>query len=266
MACVIAFANQKGGVRKSTLSVQLAYYLRLKLGKRVLMIDMDAQGNSSKTLLELKDGERIAEKLLSSTSDCLFDKDATDITIQGTPRGIDLIGSDQSASGYDVERYDLATVLLPKKNLRKCIKEYDYVIIDCPPGLGVRLVGSLVMADYVVCPVKLSGYFTDSLSGLFTTIKDLQGGPNRRLKVLGIAINEYKETAPQRETLLKANEEFAQLPMSVKVFKSMVRSRSPIDVATRGKPIFEVRGGQRATEELHALFEEILAEIRAAES
>ena len=253
MTAVIAFANQKGGVGKSTLAAQFAYFLQIKAGKKVLFIDMDAQGNSTKTLLEVQAGESLGDKLTASCSDSLFDEESGELNIQTTNRGIDLIGSSQTAEGYDVEKQELKCALLPRQKLASVLGGYDFVIIDGPPSLGNRLAGSLILATHVVCPVKLSGYSVDGLTSLFGTIRDIQKGPNRRLKILGVAINEYQDTAPQRDTLKDVE---AALPGLV--LKNRIRSRSPIDVATRGIPIFEVRNGQRAAAEMLALFNEML--------
>lgn len=250
MTKVIAFANQKGGVGKTTFAVQLAYFLRLKKQKTVLVVDMDAQASASETLLE-------GETLSSTTSQDLFNDDLEEVTVQKTPRGIDLIGSDQSPEGYDVEAIPLVQAMNPRKHLENIAKDYDFVIIDCPPSLGRRLAGALICADFVVCPIKLSGYAVSGLKNLFGTILQVKKRSNRRLKTLGVAVNEFQDTAAQREALFAVSQAIPGL-----VFQTKIRSRSPIDVASRGKPISEVRNGQRAAEEMSGLFNEILKRIK----
>ena len=250
MATVIAFANQKGGVGKATFAVQFAYFLRIKKRKSVLFLDMDAQASASETLLE-------GEALTSTTSQDLFNDEVAEVRIQKTARGIDLIGSEQSPEGYDVEALPLAQAMNPKKHLEAVVQNYDFVIIDCPPSLGRRLAGSLICADYVICPIKLSGYAVSGLKSLFGTILQIKKRSNRRLKTLGVAVNEFQDTAAQRDALFAVTQALPGL-----LFKSKVRSRSPIDVASRGKPIFEVRNGQRASEEMAGLFGEILKRIK----
>ncbi len=249
MTTTIAFANQKGGVGKTTLSTQLAYYLRITLGKTVLFLDMDAQGSATETLLEGK-------PLEGTPSQHLFRDAVESIQIQPTARGIDLIGSTQSPEAYDVEALPLPQVLNPKKWLNDIIPQYDYVVIDCPPSLGRRLAGSLILADYVVCPIKLSGYAVSGLRSLFATIKEIKKSTNKRLQILGVAVNEYQGNAVQRDALKAVTEALPNF-----LFDSKIHPRSPIDIGSRGTPIFEVRNGQRASAEMKALFEEMLRKI-----
>lgn len=129
MPTVIAFANQKGGVGKTTIATQFAYYLRLQKKKKVLFLDMDAQGSASETLNE-------RNPIAGTTSQALFREELDGINVDKTPRGIDLIGSNQSPEAYDVESLPLAQVLNPKKWLAPILGNYDYVVIDCPPSLG----------------------------------------------------------------------------------------------------------------------------------
>lgn len=249
MPTVIAFANQKGGVGKTTLATQFAYWLKIKRHKKVLFLDMDAQGSATETLTESSAFDGV-------TTEALFEDAPGEIKVSQTPRKIDLIGSTHSPAGYDVEALPLARILNPKKHLSGILPEYDYVIIDCPPSLGRRLAGSLIVADYVICPIKLSGYAVMGLKSLFSTIIQIKKQANKKLSILGIAVNEFNDTAVQRDALTAVGE---ALPGYL--FQTRIRSRSPIDIASRGKPIFEVRNGQRASEEMTALFSEILKRI-----
>lgn len=250
MATVIAFANQKGGVGKTTLSTQFAYHLALKEHHRILFLDMDAQGSATETLLEGIDFE-------GTVSQELFSDYLEDICVQPTPRGIDLIGSLQTPEAYDVEALPLHQVLNPTKYLSASLLDhYDYAVIDCPPSLGRRLAASLVLADFVVCPIKLSGYAVSGLKSLFSTIVQIKNSSNERLQILGVAINEFQEDAVQRDALAAVS---AALPGYL--FNQKIHHRSPIDIASRGKPVFEVRNGQRAASELENLFSEMLSRI-----
>lgn len=250
MTTVIAFANQKGGVGKTTFATQFAYHLRVKKHKKVLFIDMDAQGSATETLLE-------AGPLTGTPSQALFNNDLEEVKVQTSPRGIDIIGSTQSAEAYDVESLPLQQIFNPKKWLEPILSNYDYVVIDCPPSLGRRLAGALVLSNFVICPVKLSGYAVSGLKSLFSTILQIRKNANRRLKILGVAVNEFQDTAAQRDALTAVNEAIPGY-----LFENKVRSRSPIDVASRGMPVGEVRNGKRAGEEMKALFDEMLKRIK----
>ena len=250
MTTVISFANQKGGVGKTTFSCQLAYYLRLKKRKKVLLIDMDAQGNSTGTLL----GDDAFD---CTNSEELFEDELSNVRVQKTPRGIDLIGTQPTAQAYDVEALPLEKVMNPQANLAGILPHYDFVIIDCPPTLGRRLTAALVLSDFVVSPQKLSGYAVAGITALFDTISQIQSGPNPDLQMLGIAVNEWKDTAAQKETL-----EALKNYLPEDVFKNKIRDRAPYDAAARSTPVWETRGGARAFTELKALFDEILSKAK----
>lgn len=250
MTTVISFANQKGGVGKTTFSSQLAYYLQLRKRKKVLLIDMDAQGNSTGTMLD-------GAEFNSTNSQDLFEDNLAEMKVQKTPRGIDIIGTLATAQAYDVEALPLEKVVNPQTHLASVFPKYDYVIIDCPPTLGRRLTAALIMSDFVVSPQKLSGYAVDGIQALFETIDQIQNGPNPNLQILGVAVNEWKETAAQKETLKALSEVLGDI-----IFKHKIRDRAPYDVAARSTPVWEARGGARAFEELKALFDEMLARAK----
>lgn len=250
MAITIAFANQKGGVGKTTFSTQLAYYLQLKKKKKVLLIDMDAQGNSSGTLLS-------GEELTSTSTQDLFEDELPEVRIQTTERGIDLIGTVATPEAYDVEALPLEKVMNPVRHLAGKFAPYDYVIVDCPPTLGRRLTAALILADYVVTPQKLSGYAVDGVVNLFNTIVEIQNGPNPGLQILGVIINEWRETAAQKETLAAISEVLGEY-----ILKHKIRNRAPLDVASRGIPVWETRGGKHAAEELAALYDEMMQKAK----
>lgn len=250
MATAIAFANQKGGVGKTTFSTQLAFYLQLKKKKKVLLIDMDAQGNSTGTMLN-------GAELTSTTTAELFDDELDEVKVQKTERGIDIIGTQATPTAYDIEALPLVKAMNPRKHLAALLDKYDYVIIDCPPTLGRRLSAALILSDFVVSPQKLSGYAVDGVVNLFKTIVQIQSGPQPKLQILGVIINEWRETAGQKETLNAISEVLGQ-----HLFHHKIRNRAPYDVASRGVPVWETRGGQKASEEMQALFDEMLTRAR----
>ncbi len=249
MAVVIAFANQKGGVGKTTLSTQFAYFLRLTKHAKVLFVDMDSQGSATETLLH-------QEALNGTPSHQLFDPDLEEVVIQPTDRGIDLVGALPVPEAYEVEALSLERIQYPKMHLDPIIENYDYVVIDCPPSLGRRLTGALLLTQYVVCPIKLSGYAVSGLTSLYDTINQISNTLNPDLNILGIAVNEFQTSATQRDAL-----EAVEMVLPDMVFKNKIKSRPPIDTASRGEPIAEVRNGAVATKEMHALFKEILKKI-----
>ena len=252
MTKVIAFANQKGGVGKSTLTVQAAFYLRKIKKKKVLVIDIDSQGNTTESL---KQGEPYE----ATSSASLFNPEISELAIDETPYDIDLIGSEQNShEGYDIESRDFDVIKNPALHIDQLKDAYDYILVDCPPSLGRKLLGGLVMADYVVCPIKLSGYAIGGVSGMINTINAVTENYNPDLKFLGIVINEYDDSASAKATL-----DYLREQTDCKIFKAMLHHRAPIDAATTmGIPVSEIRNGKRSAEELHAVFEEILKLIK----
>ena len=185
MGKVIAFANQKGGVGKSTLTVQAAFYLRKHRKKKVLVIDIDSQGNTTESLTQ-------GQPYTATSSAALFEPNLEELGIfDDTPYGVDLIGSEPNSNeGYDIESRELDVIRNPAANIQALKDAYDYILVDCPPSLGRKLLGGLVMADYVICPIKLSGYAVGGVSGMVNTIRAVQQNFNPGLKFLGVVVNE----------------------------------------------------------------------------
>ena len=252
MGQIIAFANQKGGVGKSTMTVQGAFYYALKKKKKVLVVDMDAQANSTSTLL----GD---DELTSTTSERLFEENLDEISMQTTESGIDLIGSNLvDNEGYDAEALPIEVAGNPAKHLETLRDKYDYIFLDCPPSLGRRLLSALLAADFVVSPVKLSGYAVEGLDRLFTTMISVKTQFNPKLQILGIIINDFDGSVAHQKALQEVRE---ALDPSF-VFEAKLHHRPPVDLASRGAPVWKIRNGQRAAEEIAAIFEELDRKIR----
>lgn len=138
MGKVIAFANQKGGVGKSTLTVQAAFYLRKHRKKKVLVIDIDSQGNTTESLTQ-------GQPYTATSSAALFEPNLEELGIfDDTPYGVDLIGSEPNSNeGYDIESRELDVIRNPAANIQALKDAYDYILVDCPPSLGRKLLGGL---------------------------------------------------------------------------------------------------------------------------
>lgn len=251
----IAFANQKGGVGKSTICTQLAFYLAEHDKKKVLVVDMDAQGNSTSTLTH-------GEEPTGTLANELFREEAFELHPMTTEYGIDLIGSRKNdREGYDVEALPLDLVGLARQHLESIWDNYDYLLIDCPPSLGRKLLAALLAVKYVVSPIKLSGYAVDGLAGLFETLYDIKQSFNDELEILGAIVNEYDKSAAHNVSLANVREAIPDL-----VFDNLLQHRSPIDTATMlGQPIWKTRNGKAAAQEFAAVFEELKAKIAAYE-
>lgn len=257
MTRIISFANQKGGVGKSTLCLQMAFYLAKK-NKRVLVIDFDPQGNTSSRLAP-KDEDLEPIFTGTSTKD-LFEDVCENITPLPCPSGVDLIYSlVNDAELSELESVDFEKVLLPKAHLKETLSQYDYVLIDCPPSLGRKLVAALIFSTHVLCPVQLSGFAVDGVEGLLKTILSVQRSFNRNLKMIGIAINKMDTSISHTKALEKLEQGLPNL-----LLKNIIKHRPPLDRATsEGVPIWSLSYGHVAAKEVKLLLDEVLQKVKA---
>jgi chromosome partitioning protein len=182
----IACANQKGGVGKTTTVVNLASHLAL-LGDRVLVIDLDPQGNATSGLgVDRSTVER-------SMYEALVDGVALDqLMVQGTAEGVDLVPAAIALAGADLE---LAGVMARERRLRRLVEpvaaDYDVIFIDCPPSLGLLTVNALTAADAVLIPLQCEYYALEGLTQLLATIDLVRDHLNPPLKLDGIVLTMY---------------------------------------------------------------------------
>ncbi|OUV22192.1 MAG: cobalamin biosynthesis protein CobQ [Gammaproteobacteria bacterium TMED95] len=257
MTKVFSFANQKGGVGKSSLSIQAAFYLASKKKKKVLVVDMDAQGNTSSRLApRVVDEKGSFEPTLYGTKTAdLFKENLNGLEIMECPHGIDLIHTPQNDPElFEMEAADLDKALNPKRHLASIFENYDYVIIDCPPSLGRNLVAALVMTTHVVCPVKLSGFAIDGVEGLLSTIIGIRENQNNELNIVGIIINDMDRSVNHERSLKVLQDAIPEM-----MFKNKIMHRPPLDTAiTDGKPIWELPYGHVAAREVETVMRELL--------
>jgi chromosome partitioning protein len=180
---VIACANQKGGVGKTTTIVSLGAYLALD-DRRVLLLDLDPQGNATSGLGIDR------ETLPSSTYDLLLaDADPAQATVPTAIAGLSLVPSHRSLAGAEVE---LVAVSGRERRLRRAIKgiveAYDFVLLDCPPSLGLLTVNALTAADSVVIPIQCEYYALEGLGQLLATIELVRGHLNPTLALKGVIL------------------------------------------------------------------------------
>lgn len=186
MGRVIAIANQKGGVGKSTTTINLGSCLA-EMGKQVLIVDIDPQGNttsgfgvdkneSKNTLYELLLGEiGVEECIVSNVQECLS-----------------LIPSNMNLAGAEIELIGIENKEYILKNAMEIIeKDYDFIIMDCPPSLSMLTINAMTAADSVIVPIQCEYYALEGLSQLVHTIQLVQDRLNSKLEIDGVVFTMY---------------------------------------------------------------------------
>lgn len=183
---VIAIANQKGGVGKTTTAVNLSSCLAFK-GKRVLIIDNDPQGNTTSGLGVDK------KTVKKSIYDVLInDEDIENTFIQTMIENLKLCASNIELAGAEVELVSVISRETRMKNALSGIRDnFDFVIIDCPPSLGLLTVNSLTAADTILVPIQCEYYALEGLSQLMSTVKLVQRHLNPALDVEGVVLTMF---------------------------------------------------------------------------
>ena len=186
MAKVVSFSNQKGGVGKTTSCVNISAQIANK-GKKVLMIDMDPQGNATSGLGIQK------SKIKNTTYDVIIGRcDIKDAIIKTGFKNLWVIPATIDLAGAELELYELdSSTNFTKLGLDSIKNDFDYIFIDCPPSLGMLTVKALSSSDGVVIPMQCEFYSLEGLSQLLNTVKRIRQLYNPTLQIVGILLTMY---------------------------------------------------------------------------
>jgi chromosome partitioning protein len=246
---ILAIANQKGGVGKTTTAINLAAALALR-GKSTLLVDLDPQANSSMSFVDLREVHR-------SMYDVFVDSVRVADVIQPTtieqlsvaPAKIALAKLEARMTG------DLDAPFRLKDQLRELDGRYEHVVIDCPPALGLLTVNALVAATHLLIPIQSSYFALEGTDDLLETIEKVRQRPNPELRILGVVITMHdRRTALGRDIREQIKKVFGEKVFRTVISKSVRLEESP---AYR-ESIFTFAPDSSGATEYYSLCEEVI--------
>ncbi|MGA4466801.1 sporulation initiation inhibitor protein Soj [Bacillus bombysepticus] len=251
MGKIIAIANQKGGVGKTTTSVNLGAGLA-QVGKKVLLVDIDAQGNATT-------GVGIEK---SELDQCIYnvlveDADVQEVIQKTATENLDVLPATIQLAGAEIE---LVPTISREVRLQRALQpvrdEYDYIIIDCPPSLGLLTINALTAADSVIIPVQCEYYALEGLSQLLNTVRLVQKHLNKNLAIQGVLLTMLDaRTNLGIQVIDEVKKYFRD-----KVYRSIIpRNVRLSEAPSHGKPIMQYDAKSRGAEVYIDLAEEVIA-------
>ncbi|WP_347489478.1 ParA family protein [Desulfoscipio sp. XC116] len=250
MGQIIAIANQKGGVGKTTTAVNLTAWLSI-LGCRVMLTDIDPQGNATSGMGVNKDALEycIYDLILGNTDINNVRKENILERLDLIPASIELAGAEIEMVGIKKREYLLKNIIENEKG------SYDYIIIDCPPSLGLLTINALVAADSVIVPLQCEYYALEGLGQLMNTIKLVQQGLNKNLIIQGVVLTMFDgRTNLSIQVVDEVKKYFKDL-----VYRSIIpRNVRLSEAPSHGKPVMIYDKRSRGAEVYQELAREVM--------
>ena len=248
MGKIYVFVNQKGGVGKTTSAINIGAYLA-EAGKKVLLVDFDSQGNMSSgvglskdkpTIYELMAGQASAEQVIRHTPVDNLD---------AIPASIDLSGAAIELVGQKERDFFLKRSLEPVKN------KYDYILIDCPPSLGILTLNGLAAADAVLIPMQCEYFALEGISLLLQTVKKVQKSINPSLTIGGIFFTMYdSRTRLAQEVVTQVKAYFGNSVFNTIIPRNVRLSEAP----SHGVPMCKYDPNCQGARSYKSLAEEVI--------
>lgn len=250
MGRIIAIANQKGGVGKTTTAINLSASLA-SLGKKVLAIDMDPQGNMSSGLgVDKNEVEKTVYDLIIGNigiEECIYEEVIENLDV--LPSNIDLSAAEIELIGVDNKEYIL------RDEVNKVKEKYDFIIIDCPPALSMLTINAMTTSDSVLVPIQCEYYALEGLSQLIHTIELVQERLNPKLEIEGVVFTMYDA----RTNLSLQVVENVKDNLNQNIYKTIIpRNVRLAEAPSYGMPINLYDPKSKGTESYLLLAEEVI--------
>ena len=250
MSRIISVANQKGGVGKTTTAINLAACLALS-GQKVLIIDIDPQGNASSGLgVNLRENQKGIYELLAGNASLDQVIYPTEIdTLKIIPSNVDLAGAEIELVGRD-HREKILSMALNGVNA-----EYEFIVIDCPPSLGLLTLNALTVSQSVLIPMQCEYYALQGLSHLLKTLQRIKKSINPNLKVEGILLTMYdNRTLLTSQVEKQVKKYFSEFLMKTIIPRNIRLSEAP----SHGKPIVLYANRSKGSDSYVELAQEVI--------
>ena len=247
---IVAITNQKGGVGKTTTAVNLAAALAMR-GRKTLLIDLDPQANSSISFLDLS-------KVTRSTYDAISDAtcELSDIILPGPMPNLFIAPARIALAKLEARLVgELDAHFRLKDKIEKLSGEYPYIVIDCPPALGLLTVNALVAATHLLIPIQSSYFALEGTDDLLETVEKVRQRPNPSLSILGVVITMHdKRTALARDIREQIKKVFGP-----KVFRTVITKSVRLEESPAYKDsIFTFAPGSSGATDYYSLCEEVI--------